>query len=281
MTFLFGVLLLSSIFWVPFFGTQAVRLLRESWGGILRKDPEGDYVEKGAAQLAEELYAMFDDNIPQTQNAPVTMNLSNPAGPGFTINNPAGGNSFNVNGGNTSIGGNTNNGDTISIGGGTFNNATNTFDFGGNTITINKDGITFGNPPPLDSFCKDNPNASICQGLPPLPPVTFNNPVTFNDAPTGPDGKPIGGGGDGGGGGNVFLGKVTGGSGNTYTVEIYGNGSSGGATGTVSATVPQIDSTETIPAGTWIAAVHAFGTTDEQGNVSFTYEFQPPVFMFG
>lgn len=77
-----------------------------------------------------------------------------------------------------------------------------------------------------------------------------------------------------GGAGNVTLGKVTNGSGNTYTVELYGNGSAQPATGTVTATVPQIYGSATIPVGTWVSAVYKFGSGD-----STTYEFQPPVWL--
>ncbi len=73
-----------------------------------------------------------------------------------------------------------------------------------------------------------------------------------------------------GSGGGTFLGKVVSGTGDTYSVELYGNGSAQPATATVSATVPQIDPTATIPAGTWIAAVYQFGTS---------YQFQPPVWL--
>jgi hypothetical protein len=75
---------------------------------------------------------------------------------------------------------------------------------------------------------------------------------------------------------NVFLGKVVGGSGDTYSVEIYANGSGQAATDTVTATVPQIDPDEEIPAETWIDAVHKFGSGDDA-----TYEFQPPVWIDG
>jgi len=41
------------------FGTQAIRLMRESW--------------KGAQELAEELFAMFQGDIPLEHNAPITI----------------------------------------------------------------------------------------------------------------------------------------------------------------------------------------------------------------
>lgn len=67
----------------------------------------------------------------------------------------------------------------------------------------------------------------------------------------------------------VYLGQVISGTGNTYTVEIYGT--NGESAGQVTATVPQIESSEQIPAGTWIAAVHKF-----DGDV---YKFQIPVWL--
>lgn len=79
-----------------------------------------------------------------------------------------------------------------------------------------------------------------------------------------------------GSGTNVFLGKITDGSGSSYTVELYGNGSGQAPTHTVTATVPQIDPTEQIPADTWIAAVHRF-VDPVTGAV--TYEFQPPIWL--
>lgn len=71
-----------------------------------------------------------------------------------------------------------------------------------------------------------------------------------------------------------FLGRVVSGTGDTYQVALHGNGSSQAATATVSATVPQIDAAETIPAGTWLAAVHAFTVAGVT-----VYEFQPPVWL--
>ncbi len=267
------VLLAGGLFLVftPFFGTQAVRLLRESWGGEIQKDPEGKYFEQGATQLAEELYAMFDDSIPQTQNAPVAINKTNPNAPAnLTLNNPLGGNTFDVNGGNTTIGGNTdptNNfpGDTITIGGITtggvtvggsvFNPNQGTFLIGGNRIVIDKNGInTYG-------------------------PIFNNGPVTNNDDVT--NNGTVTGGGGGGGATTSFLGKVISGTGNRYKVALYGNGSSQPSTATVTATVPQIDPNEQIPADTWIAAVHAFTSIGPDLNPVVTYEFQPPVYLYG
>lgn len=53
------------------FGEQAIRLLRESWGN--------------ATLLAEELYAMFQNDIPISHSAPVTFSNFNSARPALTI----------------------------------------------------------------------------------------------------------------------------------------------------------------------------------------------------
>ncbi len=267
------VLLVAGLFLVfaPFFGTQAVRLLRESWGGELQKDPDGKYFEQGATQLAQELFAMLDDNIPQTQNAPVTMNKTNPNGPpALTLNNPVGGDTFQINGGNTTIGGNTdptNNfpGSTITIGGittggvnvdgSTFPTNQGTITIGGNRIVIDKNGITLNGP------------------------IFNNGPVTNNDSVTnkGPSG------GTGIGGGGSFLGKVVSGSGDTYQVDLHGNGSGQPATATVTATVPQMAPSAVIPAGTWVGPVYGFAVASLNLNlgqpVSANYEFQCPVWL--
>ena len=64
------------------FGTQALRLLRESWPSV--------------DMLAQELYAIFQDTNP-TSSGPLTINNNTPAGPGMTINNSGGsGSSINL-----------------------------------------------------------------------------------------------------------------------------------------------------------------------------------------
>ncbi len=255
------------------FGTQAVRLLREAWGGIINPDAQGVLRERGAQQLAEELYSMFDDGIPLTQNAPLTLNQQNPNAPALQINNTFGGDSLTIDGGN--------------------------FNFGGTgSLTINGNGpISIGGPaginipaagpiPPLPPFPSEpgfqpfppltEPGATnVNEQLPQLPTtngITIGNPST----PVTIRGIPFPEGIVAAGTTNVFLGRVQSGSGNTYTVQLYGNGSGQAATALVVATVPQIDSGETIPPGTWLAAVHEFLNGD-----TLTYEFQPPVWMSG
>lgn len=46
------------------FGAEAIRLLREDW--------------PNATMLAQELYAIFQDSVPASTNAPLTANSSNP-----------------------------------------------------------------------------------------------------------------------------------------------------------------------------------------------------------
>ncbi len=73
---------------LPFFGTQAVRLLRESWDGQIKADAKTGIIRPyGATNLAEELFAMLDDKIPQTQVGPVALN-PDPGTTPLTINNP-------------------------------------------------------------------------------------------------------------------------------------------------------------------------------------------------
>jgi hypothetical protein len=81
--------------------------------------------------------------------------------------------------------------------------------------------------------------------------------------------------GDGSGGTTVFLGQVVSGSGDTYSVNLFGSGTAQASTATVTVTIPQIATTETIPATTWLQAVYQF--TDSSGNV--TYEAQVPVWL--
>ncbi len=90
---------------LPFFGTQAVRLLRESWDGVLKADPKtGDIRPVGATELSQELYAMLDDKVPLTQVGPVTMN-PNPGATALTINTQTPGNAIAVNGGDLAFSG--------------------------------------------------------------------------------------------------------------------------------------------------------------------------------
>ena len=86
------------------------------------------------------------------------------------------------------------------------------------------------------------------------------------DLPTFPDGS---GGGGGGGGGRVMLGQVTSGSGSSYVVTVYPNGTAA-AGESVAATVPQIAADERVPAGAFVYVIR---------NPDGTHEFQPPVYQ--
>jgi hypothetical protein len=110
---------------LPFFGTQAVRLLRESWDGLIRADAKGNIRPVGATSLAEELFAMLDDSIPQTQTGPVTLN-PDPGATALTINNPAPGDGIKINGGDL----------TFSGGGGIHLPEGSPLDIKGNGLTI-------------------------------------------------------------------------------------------------------------------------------------------------
>ncbi len=87
------------------------------------------------------------------------------------------------------------------------------------------------------------------------------------------DGVPI----SGGGGTTAFLGKVVSGSGDTYVVDLYGNGSGRVKTATVSVTIPQIADDEQIPAGTWINPVFRFTVVGIE--TTTTYECQVPIWV--
>ena len=72
----------------------------------------------------------------------------------------------------------------------------------------------------------------------------------------------------------VFMGTVVSGSGDTYQVTIYPNGRSQPGQ-TVTATVPQIATGETVPAGTAVLVIQT-GFNALSGT---TYEFQPCVWL--
>lgn len=78
---------------------------------------------------------------------------------------------------------------------------------------------------------------------------------------------------DGGGG---ILGKITGGSGNKYTCDLYENGAHSPATQSgVTVFIPQIDSTDDIPDNTWVAPI--IQVTAADGTSESWY--QPPVWL--
>lgn len=239
---------------LPFFGDQATRLLRETWDGVIKADPTtGDIRPIGASLLADELFAMFDDNIPQTQNAPTTMNAP------LTINSPEGANGLNMNGGSINFGLNAQSGGAGGGIGGIM--------VGG--VSIGPDGITLTNVP-----INLNGSFYLWNGVPIGLPQTAGT--------------------------TTFLAQVVSGSGGTYLVNIYGNGSkqlpTNPAPGTtvdvkdtkqrvpVMATIPQFNPDDFLPEGTWIGALHEFKFTTNppppaEPQTLITYEFQPAVWL--
>ena len=239
-----------------FFGDQSNRLVRENWGGTrsVKEDPvtgEPEFTEMGATQLAEELFTMMSPTAPTSTNGPVTINQQ-PGLPGLTINGtsqapldfpgadftPPG--ALTINGGDVNIGGN-----TINIGGTTIDQGPTTINIGGGT-TINIPG-----QPPI-----------VIPPLPPLPPIPPPT-TTPTPPPQQQPQKPTA---------TVFMGVVTGGGGNSYTMNCLGKGA-------VTVTVPQIAADFTIPTGTWGVVVGVKSESDELGADEFDYYFQPPVWL--
>lgn len=256
------------------FGDQAVRLLREGWGGVIEPDVNGNLVERGATSLAEELYAMFSDDIPQTQNAPLTLNKKDPnAGAPLTINNDFGGSSLDVNGGDTTFnGGNF----TVATPQGTATIVAGTTAIPGDKVSIGATGangapgfgVNTGSSSPEDP-AKKKPIEPFHLDLPPLEDITVGG-VNLADLL------------DDAGGSSVTLGKVVSGSGATYKVALYASGPAQPSTATVTATVPQIAKGEVVPPGTWIAAVVRASVRTTSGVsavIGTTYSFQPPVWL--
>lgn len=183
------------------FGKQATRLLRERW--------------KNATLLAEELFALFQDDIPLSHDAPVTIN-NHTAGPALTLRNgtPLPG---------VTVGTGADGAPLIKLG--DFN--------GGDLLFQNQDGgLTWQGP---SFFFQPTDPAT---GLPSGAPVDLGS-----------------GGGGGGGGGGGLVGRVVSGAGASYTVDLYANGLSAAATSRVTVTVPAIDPAEVIPAGTVLVPV--------------------------
>ncbi len=232
---------------LPFFGTQAVRLLRESWDGIIKADPKTGIIRPtGATSLAEELFAMLDDKVPQTQIGPTTMNPA-PGTTPLTINNPGPGNGIMMNGGDISF----------ARGGGINLPEGSPLNIAGNGLTV-------------DGSMNLNKGFYLWNGVPLLP-------------------------GGGGTGTTAFLARVVSGTGDTYLVDIYGNGAAHSKTNPspaggsvdiknpdsgppVMATVPEIDPDEEIPAGTWISALYQFSNI-VNGQTAITFEFQCPIWI--
>lgn len=76
----------------------------------------------------------------------------------------------------------------------------------------------------------------------------------------------------------VFPGKVTEGSGDTYTVDVFYTGIGDAATSTANVKQLQIDSAETINPGTWVL-VNRVVKINQDGSFTVNYYMQVPVWM--
>ena len=231
-------LLQSPYMLIMFFGSSAIRMLRETWEGRVnvQTDPASGQqtVEpKGADLLAQELFSMLNDNTPQVQNAPVTLNQSRGAG-GLTINSSGDSSDpavLHVAGGNVTLAG------TGNVVIGTPSSGTST----GAAIVMTGTSISL---PPLGVI--NLPATSWT----PLSPQALPTIHLANSAGAIP--------------GQAYMGMVVGGSGSTYTMSVAG------LAGTITATVPEVASGYTVPANTWCVVV---STDDGAGGIN--YFFQP------
>jgi hypothetical protein len=229
------------------FGRQAIRLLREAWGGVIRPGPQGEMREKGAKQLAEELYAMFDKDVPLEHDGPITINKGSNATP-LTINNNSGGNSFVTHGGVEHTGDFTVDGVDVDIGGDTITigDAPDPEDgTGGSDVTIGGDEVNFE-----------------------------AGDIIFTDTETGEtetlDERIERVAGSGGGGGGALPGIVTGGEDQEYEVDLYADGYDEDSTSSEEGVLaPAVADGEAIDAGTKLPVFRA-------GDVYYLF---PPVWL--
>lgn len=226
------------------FGRQAIRLLREAWGGVLAPDAQGALREKGAKQLAEELYAMFDDDIPLTHDGPITINKGSNAAP-LTINNTVGGPSMVVQGGVDASG-------DFTVDG--------AFTVAGGPVTINAgDAADAGDEGDVNDHSIHLEGAAL--------DLDFGD-ITINGEPLADYIASHGGGG--GGGGGALLGIVTSGSDQTYSVALYGDGYDDPATASLTGVyAPAVADGEAIDPGTKLPVFLVAGT----------YHIFPPVWL--
>src|ERR1700682_614418 len=228
---------MSNIF---FFGQQAIRLLRESWEGVIpvTTDPlttQQQVRPVGADLLAQELFATLNDNTPQTQNAPVTINQKGGAH-GRVWN---------------------------SSGSGADPPVLNVT--GGNVILAGTGGITVGTPSSSQHAGADIILTGNSISIPPIGvlnlPATSWNPISGTPLPTiklPTLGTPSPG--------QAYMGKVVGGSGSTYTVSLDG------IVGTVTAVGPELAGVYNIPVNTGAPVV---AIDDGAGGVQFAFQPSP------
>lgn len=230
---------LSLVTYVGFFGQQAIRMLRESWEGIVpvTTDPVSQQQQVrpvGADLLAQELFSVLNDNTPQTQNAPITINQSAGAD-GLKINSS--GNSsdpsvLHVTSGNITLAGT----GTISVG--TSSTSITT----GSTVVLQGSNLVI---PPIGQIPLA---ATTYDPLSPTQLPTINLATLGNAYP-----------------GQVYMGKVTAHlSGSDYTVQLAG------LTSSVTATAPSLGVGFTVPNNTYYPVVVV-----DDGTGGVLYEFQP------
>jgi hypothetical protein len=290
MTFLLLLLAVTLVTFLPYFGDQATRLLRETWDGVIKADPvTGDIRPVGATLLAQELFSMLDDNVPQTQNAPSTINTP-PGATGLTINTPSpsptnpGSNALVINGGGVMLG----QGATMTI----CKQGVITYE----DFNLQKDGSA------LSLNIQERATSTKCDPAIQMGPdgLTISGSMNLNGGFYFWNGVPIGL--PVKAGTTTFLARVVSGSGGMYAVNVYGNGSKMPATNPAdkhtainlkdttvyapipNATIPQFNSSDALPAGTWISALYEFSQpTDDptlpEGTLDYTYEFQPAVWL--
>ncbi len=206
------------------FGEQAVRLLRKNW-------PD-------ANQLAQELYAMFQNDIPLTMTAPLTLRppRGQPAliivppplpGPLILVRNPDG----------TPLGG-LSFGD-VNLGDGPFN------------------------PTPLGDLNLPSPTRPTDPGNQDLYwNGRMSDPRPVHHRPPRDPNAPVAA------GGGAFPGQVASGSDAAYQVAVYENGLAVGSTGTVTVRVAGLAAGQSLSAGTWLTVCKsALDTFDAVANV--------------
>lgn len=236
---LFDFIINTPFLYLGWFGSQAIRMLRESWEGSVpvTTDPVSQQQQVrpvGADLLAQELFSVMNDHSPQTQNAPVTINQSAGAD-GLKINSS--GNSsdpavLHVTSGNITLAGT----GTISVG--TSSTPITT----GSTVVLQGSSLVI---PPIGQI----PLAATTYD--PLSPTQL---PTINLATLG-SAYP----------GQVYMGKVTAHvSGSDYTVQLAG------LTSSVTATAPSLGVGFTVPNNTYYPVVVV-----DDGVGGVLYEFQP------
>lgn len=224
---------------VCFFGSQAIRMLRESWESVLTvtKDPStGANIVRptGADLLAQELFSVMNDQTPQVNNAPVTINQQGGA-QGLTINSSgatADPPVLNVTSGNITLAGT----GTVAIG------TSSTANQAGSNVVLSGANLII---PPLGQIPLA---ATSYDPLDPNPLPTLNISKIGETNP-----------------GQAYLGMVSAHvSGNDYTMTLAG------ITGTVTATAGIIGGSYVVPNGSYFPVI----CTDD-GSGGSSYNFQP------